>query len=225
MIKLRLYIGTIISLFLITACDNQIEKKVIPEPVKLSDTPVILYQDTTITEIIAIDSTTEEPDSEEDQKQKLDSLISLVSQLNIEYEQISDNQEEYIEEVPFMNFMGTAVEFGELTISKITGNFIHVHADYFEGAPVGGKHFWIRGEELLAVEIVKLKELLTENGKVIEEQKSEIFYYGEGQLIQVFNNQIQQVEISDSISCSGENLKQWELIKEKVQGINQIKDD
>jgi hypothetical protein len=226
MIKFRIYICIIISLFLITACGNQVETTVNIEPVETPDSTAFYHEDTTTKEkIIEEDSISEEPDYAEEQKQRLDSLINLVSQLNAEYQQITDRQEEYIPEVPLEYFMGTAVEFGELAISRISGNFIHVHADYFEGSPVGGKHFWISGDELLAVEIVKLKELHTENGKVIEEQNAEIYYYRAEQLIQVYNNQIQKAEISDSISCSGENLKQWQLIKEKIKGLNQKKYD
>jgi hypothetical protein len=151
----------------------------------------------------------------EERKLAIEVTVVLFKELTALYGNMEEKEGRYVEQVPFTSFLGKDVEMAELEISNVGPEFVRVHADYFDGAPIGGKLFLINKGELFGVEVLQLTEEITENGRVVVESVSHTFYYNEGKVLQVWNNTKEEID-TNSVAWLGENLEQWELVKKQL---------
>lgn len=173
---------------------------------------------------VATDSTTTTnlatPNSEsanaEENKQAVMEATKLAKQLRDTYAKMEDKQARYVEEVPITSYLGKDIEVAEFEITKVDANLTRVYVDYFDGAPMGGKCYFINNGELFAVEIVRLTEVEGEHGAEVDEKISHIFYYKNGKLVQIWDTQAQQEVDSKTITWANENLEHWELVKKNL---------
>lgn len=143
-------------------------------------------------------------------------IIKSVSLLKNEYQELEDKEGNYIEEVALHSFLGKEVEFGTLEISTITDSLIRIYADYFDGEPIGGKLFWVKEGALIAVEIVELTKKTTEEGVLIKDDLTYVFYYENNQLFKVVNYQKNEEVDRQNIVWVDENLIDWKEIKQHL---------
>jgi hypothetical protein len=129
---------------------------------------------------------------------------------------MDDKNESFVEEVALKSFLGNEVDFAELAIAKDTNDFVRIYADYFAGEPIGGKRFFVHNNELIGVEVILLVENISENGSFVVEETSNLFFYYQGKIQQVWDNRIQENVDVASISWTDEHLLQWEVIKQYI---------
>jgi len=211
------YIGGVFCLLLVvTACgggehsiggDDEDRDTSIVTTVAFVDTKAVNEVDTMMIDSSLI--------FEEERKLALEKASLLAKELRAAYAKMEE-EGRYVEEVPLTSFLGKKADIGALEISNVGEEFVRVHADYFDGAPVGGKLFFINQGELFGVEVLKLTEEITENGRVVVEKTSHTFYYNEGKVLQAWDNRKKEEIDTNSVAWIGENLEQWELVKKHL---------
>jgi len=202
----------IISLsILLAACNGSTPTTDEPEP-SPKDTLTEEMQDTaetTSTLPVSIDS------SDTQEVPTFERLVLLAEQFYEKYEALPKKDKKYVEEVPLNAFQGEYAEMGELEIVEF-GEFTHIHADYFDVAPMGGKRFMVHEGQLFGIEIVTLEEEVTEKGAQIVESVTHTFYYDEGELVTVWSNKAKGEVEGSSIPWADENLKDWETVQKHL---------
>ncbi|MBL4648648.1 MAG: hypothetical protein JKY03_02875 [Aureispira sp.] len=129
------------------------------------------------------------------------------------YDRSVEETEHYVESIPFTTFLGKPVDLGALEIVQFENQYTRVYADYFDGEPIGGKLFLIQNETLVAIEVIQLREKITENGAFIQDESTHILYYHEEVLLSMVNLATNEAIEESSIGWLDENLADWELVK------------
>lgn len=124
--------------------------------------------------------------------------------------------ENYVESIPFTTFIGTSVELGALEIIQFENQYTRVYADYFDGEPIGGKLFFIKNDSLVAIEIIQLRETITENGASIKDEHTHILYYHEEALLSIRDLARDKTLEASELGWLDENLADWKLIKKHL---------
>lgn len=124
--------------------------------------------------------------------------------------------ETYVESIPFATFLGVPVELGALEIIQLEDQSMRVYADYFDGEPIGGKLFFIENNALVAIEVIQIKEKVTENGTSIRDKSTHILYYHEDVLLSVVDLATSKELEANSVAWLEENLADWELVKTHI---------
>lgn len=129
------------------------------------------------------------------------------------YDRSVEESEYYVESIPFTTFLGKPVDLGALEIVQFENQYTRVYADYFDGEPIGGKLFLIQNETLVAIEVIQLREKVTENGAFIQDESTHILYYHEEVLLSMVDLATNEAIEESSIGWLDENLADWELVK------------
>ena len=124
--------------------------------------------------------------------------------------------ETYVESIPFATFLGVPVELGALEIIQLEDQSMRVYADYFAGEPIGGKLFFIENNALVAIEVIQIKEKVTENGTSIRDKSTHIVHYHEDALLSVVDLGTNKELEANSVAWLEENLADWELVKTHI---------
>lgn len=129
------------------------------------------------------------------------------------YNKAQEGQKSYKDQIGVREFEGKAVREAALELFR-QDDLMHIHIDYLEGMPIGCKRFLVSHTQLIAVEIVRLKEATTENGTEIVEQLAQIYYYNNNKLIQATDLLTNETWESSSKYWNEENLKDWQGIQQ-----------
>jgi len=122
----------------------------------------------------------------------------------------------YVESIPFATFLGTPVESGALEIIPLEAESMRIYADYFDGEPIGGKLFFIHNNALVAIEVIQIKEQITEKGASIEEKSTHISYYHKDVLLSTVDLSVDETLEASTLTWLEEHLADWELIKRHI---------
>lgn len=141
-------------------------------------------------------------------------IVQRVTELKERYQQIEGEEGTYVEEVPLNSFLGKVMESGALEINKIGEQYLRIHADYFDGEPKGGKVFFIENGNLMAVEILQLIEKITENGTIVTDKVTHLFYYEDDSPFRILDYQNKTELEFQTISWEAENIADWDIVKE-----------
>jgi len=142
--------------------------------------------------------------------------IESTKALKKAYNEQESGTENYVESIPFATFLGVPVELGALEIIQLEDQYMRVYADYFDGEPIGGKLFFIQNNALVAVEVIQIKEKITENGASIQETSTHILYYHEDVLLSIVDLSAKEELEASSVAWLEENLADWELVKTHI---------
>ncbi len=129
------------------------------------------------------------------------------------YKKAAEGQKHYEGQIEVSGFEGKVVREAALELFR-QNDLMHIHIDYLEGMPIGCKRFLVSHNQLIAVEIVRLKEATTENGTEIVEQLAQIYYYNNKELIQATDLLTNETWESSSKYWNEENLKDWQGIQQ-----------
>jgi len=102
---------------------------------------------------------------------------------------------------------------------SVTGNYVEsmrIYADYFDGEPIGGKLFFIHNNALVAIEVIQIKEQITEKGASIEEKSTHISYYHKDVLLSTVDLSVDETLEASTLTWLEEHLADWELIKRHI---------
>jgi hypothetical protein len=163
-----------------------------------------------------IDSALVAEAAEKEKTVQLELALERTKALKEAYDKDEEVAENYVESVPFTTFLGKPVELGALEIIKLEDEYTRVYADYFDGEPIGGKLFFIQNEALVAIEVIQLREKITENGASIQDESTHILYYHEEVLLSMIDLSTNKVVEGSSIEWLDENLADWELVKAHI---------
>lgn len=147
---------------------------------------------------------------------QLETALATTLALKKAYDESVEEVENYVESVPFSAFLGKPTESGALEIIQFGDQYIRVYADYFDGEPIGGKLFFVKNRTLVAVEVIQLKERITENGARIEDESTQISYYHDDVLLQTIDL-LTNEPIESNIVWNEEHLADWKLVKEQIE--------
>ena len=143
----------------------------------------------------------------------LELALETMTALKKAYDENIEETENYVESVPFTTFMGNPVELGALEIVQFGDHYTRVYADYFDGEPIGGKLFFIQDNVLVAIEVIQLREQITENGASIQDESTYILYYHDEVLLFMIDLSTNEAVEVSNIGWLDENLADWELVK------------
>lgn len=153
---------------------------------------------------------------EQERAARLALALETVKTLKVAYDGSTEETENYVESIPLTTFLGKKVEFGALETIQFGEQYTRVYADYFDGEPIGGKLFWIQNSALVAVEIIQLREKITENGAFIEEESTHILYYHDEKLLSIIDLSTNKALEANSVAWLDENLADWSLVKAHI---------
>lgn len=136
-----------------------------------------------------------------------------VKALKAAYEKGEAVSENYVESVPFTSFIGNPVELGALEVIQFEEEYMRVYADYFDGKPIGGKLFFIKNNALVAIEVIQLREKITEQGASISDESTHILYYHDEVLLSIIDLATNDTLEASSIEWLDENLADWKLVE------------
>lgn len=167
----------------------------------------------------SIDSALVAEAAEKEKAAQLELALERTKALKEAYDKDEEVAENYVESIPFTTFLGKPVELGALEIIKLEDEYTRVYADYFDGEPIGGKLFFIQNGALIAIEVIQLREKITENGASIQDESTHVLYYHEEDLLSMLNlSTNEEVEVS-SVEWLDENLADWELVKAHINAL------
>lgn len=162
---------------------------------------------------MSVDSVLAEEVAEEEKSAELELVLEqteILKEISDKGEVVAEN---YIESIPFTTFIGIPVELGALEIVQFEDQYTRVYADYFDGEPIGGKLFFIKNDSLVAIEIIQLRETITENGASIKDEHTHILYYHEEVLLSITDLSTNKTLEASEIGWLDENLADWKLVK------------
>lgn len=154
---------------------------------------------------------------EKEQAMYLELALEKVEALKAAYDKSFEETENYVESIPFTTFLGKPAESGALEIIEFGDQYTRIYADYFDGEPIGGKLFFIQNSALIAIEVIQLKEKITENGAFIQDESTHILYYHNEALLSMIDLSTNEAVELGSIAWLDENLADWELVKAQVE--------
>lgn len=129
--------------------------------------------------------------------------------IKLAYQIATDHDKRYVEEVKLTSFEGIAVEMAALELFK-KGNWTQIHLDYYNGEPIGCKRFFVFKNQLVAVEHIQLKEVISESGSRIEEQVTQVSYYAQDHLLETKY----LTTAKERQSWQQEQKRDWQLIQQ-----------
>lgn len=202
---------------LVSCTGNEVSEKGTQVVLKDVDTTVRRFH-TVVNVAVNMDSilAAEAAQKEQARAEHLASALEIIKALKEAYDQSTEEIENYVEEIPFTTFLGQPAESGALEIIQFGDHYTRVYADYFDGEPIGGKLFFIKNSALIAIEIIQLKEKVTENGAVIDDQSTHLLYYHDETLLHAVDLLSNQPLAEESIAWVDENLVDWQIVKEQV---------
>lgn len=153
---------------------------------------------------------------EQAKAEHLAAALEIIEALKQAYDESTEEVENYVEEIPFTAFLGKPAESGALEVIQFGDQYTRIYADYFDGEPIGGKLFFIKNSALIAVEIIQLKEKVTENGAVIDDQSTHLLYYHDETLLHAVDLLKNEPLSEESIAWVDENLVDWQIVKEHI---------
>jgi hypothetical protein len=163
-----------------------------------------------------IDSTLLIEATEKEKATQLKLALEHTKALKEAYDKDREIAENYVEFIPFTTFLGNPAESGALEIIKLEDQYTRIYADYFDGEPIGGKLFFIQNEALIAIEVIQLREKITENGAFIQDESTHILYYHEEVLLSMVDLSTNEAIEESTIGWLDENLADWELVKAHI---------
>lgn len=158
----------------------------------------------------------EAAEKEKIQAVQLETALETVVALKKSYDESTEEMENYVEAIPFTTFLGNPAESGALEIIQFGDRYTRIYADYFEGSPIGGKLFFVHNNALVAIEIIQLKEKITETGAFIEDESTHILYYHDEALLSTIDLSTNKAVEPSSITWLDENLADWTLVKAHI---------
>jgi hypothetical protein len=154
--------------------------------------------------------------AEEEQNARLELAIERTKVLKKAYDERTEETENYVESIPFLTFLDHPIEYGALEIIQFGDQYTRIYADYFDGEPVGGKLYFIQNNALIAIEIIQLKEKVTETGASIKEESTHLLYYNEEVLLSAIDLSTNEAVEANSVVWLDENLADWKLVKTHI---------
>jgi hypothetical protein len=155
-------------------------------------------------------------EKEKIQAAQLETALETIVALKKSYDESTEEEENYVEAIPFTTFLGNPVESGALEIIQFGDHYTRIYADYFDGSPIGGKLFFVHNNALVAIEIIQLKEKVTENGAFIQDESTHILYYHDEALLSTIDLSTNKAVEPSSITWLDENLVDWTLVKAHI---------
>lgn len=208
-------LGIVLLGHLVSCSGNEVSEN--EEGVVLTDIDTTIRRSYNIVEVpVNMDSilAVEMAQKEQAKAENLASALEIIEALKEAYDESTEEVENYIEEIPFITFLGQPAESGALEIIQFGDQYTRIYADYFDGEPIGGKLFFVKNSALIAVEIIQLKEKVTENGAVIDDQSTHRFYYHDETLLHAVDLLKNEPLREESIAWVDENLVDWQIVKE-----------
>lgn len=130
--------------------------------------------------------------------------------IKIAYQTAEEKQKRYVDDVNLVSFEGGLVEMAALELFQ-KGDWVQIHIDYYNGEPIGCKRFFVFKKQLVAVEHIRLEEVVNESGNRIEEQVTQINYYQQDRLLQT--KYLTEV-VDKNRNWEGEQKVDWQIIQQ-----------
>jgi len=209
---------SILLLGSLVACSGPEELESKPAQLKIAPATRLVHveedtMDTHMDSILSVEA------AEQEKKAHLELAIERTQVLKKAYDEETEEIESYVEFIPFTTFLGTPVESGTLEIIQFGAKYTRIYADYFDGEPIGGKLFFIQNDALVAVEIIQLREQITEKGASIKEESTHMLYYHNNVLLSTIDLSTNEAVEAGSISWLDENLVDWKLVEAHINRI------